>query len=346
MDRVEVTMRLGHSFSSAGAKVLLTSTGWAALAIAAASLFAGAARADENGVSFWLPGLYSSLAAVPGERGWSFVNVLIANPLSASGTKDFPRGGSLAVGLDAQLYIDFLGPTYTFAEPVLGGQLSLGLLTIAGQSDATISGTLTGPGGATISRSRSDTLNGFGDLYPQATLKWNSGVNNYMTYLTGDIPVGSYDPDRLANLGIGHGAIDGGAGYTYLNPATGHEFSIVGGITGNFENTQTNYQNGIDYHIDWAASQFLSKQFFLGPAGYFYGQLSGDSGSGDKVGAFESSTVGLGGQAGYIFPVNEQVQGFLGLKGYADLATENRLKGWSVWLTLNFSPAQPKTKTQ
>jgi hypothetical protein len=39
-----------------------------------------------------------------------------------------------------------------------------------------------------------------------------------MTYVTGDIPVGAYDPTRLANLGIGHGAIDGGGGYTYFNP--------------------------------------------------------------------------------------------------------------------------------
>ena len=29
-----------------------------------------------------------------------------------------------------------------------------------------------------------------------------------MAYLAGDIPVGSYNPDRLANIGIGHGAID------------------------------------------------------------------------------------------------------------------------------------------
>ena len=47
------------------------------------------------------------------------------------------------------------------------------------------------------------------------TMKWNSGVNNYMTYVTGDIPVGDYDPRRLSNLGIGHGAIDAGGGYTY-----------------------------------------------------------------------------------------------------------------------------------
>jgi hypothetical protein len=49
-------------------------------------------------------------------------------------------------------------------------------------------------------------------LIPQAELKWNQGVNNFMTYVTGDIPVGAYDSNRLANLGIGHGAIDAGDG--------------------------------------------------------------------------------------------------------------------------------------
>ena len=74
---------------------------------------------------------------------------------------------------------------------------------------------------------------------------------------------------RLANLGIGHGAADGGVGYTYLNPAKGQEFSAVAGLTYNLENLSTNYQNGVDFHLDWAASQFLSKQVFVGPVGYF-----------------------------------------------------------------------------
>ena len=61
----------------------------------------------------------------------------------------------------------------------------------------------------------SDTTTGFGDLYPMASLRWNSGVNNYMVYATGDIPVGDYSSSQLANLGIGHGAVDGGVGFTY-----------------------------------------------------------------------------------------------------------------------------------
>ena len=78
-----------------------------------------------------------------------------------------------------------------------------------------------------------------------------------MVYITGDIPVGAYDSKRLANLGIGHGAIDGGAGYTYFNPATGQEFSAVLGFTYNCENPSTQYQNGVDMHPDMGASKFL-----------------------------------------------------------------------------------------
>src|SRR5215469_2273690 len=40
-------------------------------------------------------------------------------------------------------------------------------------------------------------------------------------YGTGDIPVGAYASTRLASIGIGHGAVDGGAGFKYLNPTNG-----------------------------------------------------------------------------------------------------------------------------
>jgi hypothetical protein len=104
-----------------------------------------------------------------------------------------------------------------------------------------------------------DSLTSYGDLIPTASLRWNQGVNNYMVYVTGDAPVGDYDRARLANLGIGHGAIDAGAGY-------------------NFKNTDTQYRSGVDFHFDWGASHFLSKQVFVGFAGYAYQQITDDSG--------------------------------------------------------------------
>jgi hypothetical protein len=213
---------------------------------------------------------------------------------------------------------------------------------IYGRNKASVDATLTGAGplGLTVSGSRSDSVTSFGDLYPQASLRWNQGVNNFMTYVTGDVPVGSYNPNRLANLGIGHGAIDAGGGYTYFNPQTGHEFSAVTGLTYNFKNTDTNYQNGVDWHLDWGASQFLSKQLHIGVVGYAYDQLTGDSGAGDRVGDFKSRVVGIGPQLGYIFPVGDH-QGYLNFKAYKEFDASHRADGWNGWVTFVISPAAP-----
>ena len=207
----------------------------------------------------------------------------------------------------------------------------------------TLAGTLGTPFG-NIPFMRSDSISdsvwGFGDLVPQFNLRWNSGVHNYMTYITGDIPVGAYDSSRLSNLGIGHGAIDAGGGYTYFNPVTGHEFSGVLGFTYNFQNQSTQYQNGVDMHFDWCASQFLTKQFQVGLVGYVYKEIGCDSGSGDRVGCFQSQVVGVGPQLGFIFPVGD-MQGYINLKGYKEFAGENRPDGWNTWVTFVISPAAP-----
>ena len=73
-------------------------------------------------------------------------------------------------------------------------------------ADATLTGAL-GPIGFAVSGSRTDSVSGLADLMPQASVRWNSGVHNWMTYITGNIPIGAYDSARLINLGIGHQAL-------------------------------------------------------------------------------------------------------------------------------------------
>src|SRR6201999_1841651 len=246
--------------------------------------------------------------------------------------------------------LGFVIPTYVFATPVLGGQASASLVGAYGVVGTTLAGQLvgsiTGPGGGSIPFLRSDSINdttwGFGDLIPQFALRWNSGVNNYMAYVTGDIPVGAYQSDRLSNIGIGHGAIDAGGGYTYLNPATGHEFSGVAGFTYNFKNPDTQYRSGVDFHFDWGASKFLSKQLFVGLVGYAYQQVTADSGQSPILGPFESRVIGIGPQVGYIFPIGN-MQGYLNLKGYAEVESVNRASGWNTWLTFAISEAPPQS---
>jgi hypothetical protein len=319
------------------------------------------ARADEGGVSFWIPGFFGSLAAVPAQApGWSETLVYYHTSVSAGGDVALAReieigriplnlNATVNANVNANVDLGFAAATYVFATPVLGGQASASLLAAYGSNTTTLAGTISGtlmpPVGPPIpfgprSDSITSSIIAFGDLVPQFALKWNSGVNNYMTYFTADLPAGAYDRFRLANLGIGHWAIDAGGGYTYFNPQTGHEFSGVLGFTYNFINPSSQYQNGVDMHFDWGASQFLTKQWQVGLVGYLYQEIGCDSGSGDRfVGCFRSRVVGVGPQIGYIFPISDKWQGYINLKGYGEFANQNRPDGWNVWLTFNLSPA-------
>lgn len=316
------------------------------------------ASADEAGVSFWIPGFFGSLAATPQQPGWSAAAIYYHTSVSAGG--DVARAREIETGripanltatlnakLNADVDLGLLVGTYVFATPVLGAQASATLIGMYGANTTSLAGSLTGTlstplGSIPFSRfdSISDSIMGFGDLIPQFALRWNAGVNNYMTYITGDIPVGAYQSTRLANIGIGHGTIDAGGGYTYFNPQTGHELSGVLGFTYNFENPDTQYQSGVDMHFDWGASQFLTKQVQVGLGGYVYKQLGCDSGSGDRVGCFRSQVAAAGPQIGFIFPVGD-MQGYLNLKAYKEFAAENRPEGWNAWVTFAISPAAP-----
>src|SRR3974390_2262249 len=182
---------------------------WSAalLGLVAALCCTNTARADEGGVSFWIPGLFGSLAAVPQQQpGWSLSSIYYHTSVSAGGDvalqREFTIGkipaplnltASLNANLNATGDFGFFAPSYAFATPVLGGQASLSMLTAVGGDSTSLSGTLSGSlsaAGITVPFTRSDSfgsaVTGFGDLVPLATIKWNKGDHNYMTYLTGD----------------------------------------------------------------------------------------------------------------------------------------------------------------
>src|SRR5262245_33963671 len=77
--------------------------------------------ADEGGVSFWLPGLYGSLAAVPGQPGFSFATFNYYTSVSAGA--DVSRAREIQIGrfnptlsvnlnanLDAKIDLQWLQP--------------------------------------------------------------------------------------------------------------------------------------------------------------------------------------------------------------------------------------------
>src|SRR3954466_11664891 len=167
-------------------------------AIVFAFVFPNYALADENGVSFWVPGFFGSLAATPQQPGWSLATIYYHTSVSAGAdvarSREFTLNrvpanvtlnANLNLNVNATGNLGFVIPSYVFETPVLGGQASVSLVgaygvvgtSLAGQ----LAGNIIGPGGGSTpflrSDSFSDTTWGFGDLIPMFSLRWNAGVH-------------------------------------------------------------------------------------------------------------------------------------------------------------------------
>ena len=139
-----------------------------------------AAKADEGGVSFWIPGLFGSLAAAPQVPGFSWTNIYYHTSVKAGADVAFARQVSrgrittnftanLSANLDADADLALAIPQYVFATPFLGGQAAAALLVAYGRNTVSVDATLAaalGPFGFTVSGGRTDSVTGFGDLVP------------------------------------------------------------------------------------------------------------------------------------------------------------------------------------
>src|SRR5215468_8785710 len=127
----------------------------AALALATVASSSMTASADEGGVSFWVPGFFGSLAAAPMVPGWSQTEIYYHTTVSAGGNVALAREfqiGRIPIGLNANLTANvnatgdlaFILPTYTFQTPMMGAQVTVGLLSAYGRVSTTLAGTLSG----------------------------------------------------------------------------------------------------------------------------------------------------------------------------------------------------------
>lgn len=311
--------------------------------------------ADEGGTSFWTPGTFASFSAVPQQPpGWSLA--ITDYFVSANAGADVATARAITAGrIDANVRLDEtsrylsshdmlnINPSYAFATPVFGGQFSLGATVAAGSQTVELDRALSAITGTTVLTRRineTGTTTGLGDVTPLVQLRWASGVHNWTTYATGNIPVGAYNHVDLANIGIGHGAVDGGAGYTYYDTKKGTELSLVTGLTYNLINPSTGYQSGVDWHLDWALSQSVSKDIYVGAVGYIFDQIGPDSGPGDHIGPFESRVMGVGPQVNYTFSAGS-VQTSINLRSYWEFDAVHRPSGWNAWLSVSLAPAEP-----
>ena len=79
-------------------------TGAALLGLVACALMPSVSLADEGGVSFWLPGMFGSLAAAPSQPGWSLAKIYYHASVSGGGDVALEREFELAGYLSACPY--------------------------------------------------------------------------------------------------------------------------------------------------------------------------------------------------------------------------------------------------
>ena len=75
----------------------------------------------------------------------------------------------------------------------------------------------------------------------------------------------------------------------------------------------------------------------IGAVGYFYQQLTDDTGSLPILGPIKSRVMGVGPQMGFIILAGS-VQTYLNFKAYSEFDAQNRPSGWNAWVTLSLSP--------
>lgn len=244
----------------------------------------------EGGASHYAPGFYGDFGvAVAPEPGFYLRNDLYHYTGDASGSR-FVQSGEIRSNLefDATMLM-FTGLKVTDHE-ILGGRYAFGAYVPILYSDlsATVA---TGRGSRQLQDSR--TLLGDPGIIP-FSLYWNCGNWNHNLSEIITVPLGTYDVDDDLNGGLNYWSFETALSTTYLNADSGFEFSAVLGYLYNTENTDTNYQTGQEIHLEVMVNQYLSETMAIGLHGFYYRQISGDSGKGALLGSLKGEASGIG----------------------------------------------------
>lgn len=247
------------------------------------------ADAAEGAGSLYLPGAGGDLLlAVAPQPGFLVANTVWFQSGDATAAV---LQGQADLNLDIDVVLNIAAATYTFDKKILGGVYTVGAVIPFGY--AKLDAKVTGPFGGTFGAS-ADSFNLADIAFIPAQFNWNVGNLHFKLAETIIAPTGAYDLDNAVNLGRNYWAFDTVGAVTWFNPGSGTEISVAPGIMYNTENKKTNYKTGAEFHLDFTANQFLSETFAVGIKGYYYDQLTGDSGSGAILGNFKSESFGVG----------------------------------------------------
>jgi hypothetical protein len=301
-------------------------------AIGIALMLAEQAQASEGGASIYLLGSGGPGAAIlPPIQGVFFENTLYDYSGSAEAGRNFQVGGNVVAGLQASIPADFLEAEWVPTTHFLEGTLAVGGALPIGGPSVDVDAILSGPLGRPITVARHDSAVVVGDPLLTGALGWQASNLHLEFGALVNVPVGNYRDGALANLAFHRWAGDTSFAATWRDAKSGWDATAKAGFTFNGTNNSTQYTTGTEFHLEGSVEKILSKHWEIGLQAYLFQQVSGDSGSGDRVGSFEGHVIGVGGQAAYSFMFGKAPI-TLRLHGMSEFDATNRLQGRSIWL--------------
>jgi len=298
-----------------------------------ALLLASGSHAAEGGAGFYLLGSKGPAAAIMPPPGIFFSNDIYIYSGDLGGGAPLPTGGRLAVGVEGKAAVDVPTVLWVLPEEVLGAHLGLSASLPFGWKETSADLTLSGPRGGTASGSVTDPVFTIGDPVLGGMLGWENGNLHWETGLLVNVPIGDYQKGEISNIAFHHWGADVSAAATWLDPTIGLDLSGVVGMTFNAENPATDYRTGNEFHFEWAAVQHFNQQFDAGLVGYYYKQVTGDSGAGARS-DFKGEVAAIGATIGWNFKAGE-LPISTRIKYFHEFADTNRARGDAVILTVS-----------
>jgi len=287
--------------------------------------------AGEGGTSHVLPGATATLSDLPGTSPAWFVKPMYLN-YNGSASAQIPTAAGITTNLDATANTLAIAVGRTFGQTVLGGAHYTFAVALP-YTWLDISGNVQLPGGGSVARH--SEVSGFGDLAVlPVMLAWKMGDWQIDAMLPIFAPTGSYEKGRLGNPGLNYWTFDPVIGAVYSDKASGFNAMAHVGYAMNTENPDTDYKSGSLLHVEGVIQQIIpvgSGFLTLGAEGFYFEQITGDSGDGATLGDFKGRTAGLGPVLGYIQPFGKETL-VVELKWLPELDTKNRLEGDYIWL--------------
>jgi hypothetical protein len=231
-------------------------------------------------------------------------------------------GGELfELGLELDFLQAAVNGVYVPNRTLLGGRPAISVTVPAGYVDLEANVRLNG-----LSAKREVDGTGLGDVITRAQLGWQHGEFSHLFYVQGALPTGRYDKGFNANIGLNRPSIDTGWAFTWTEKTSKLQFNGALGLTFNVENDETDYKTGNEIHFEWAVGYEIAHGLVIGPVGYDYRQISGDSGSGAALGAFKGTVDSIG--AGFVYTTMIDTTPFvLNLRHYEEFNAERRWDG-------------------